>query len=288
MLQTLKRPILVTAAVAVVAGLAGSTALAARGHGFALRTAAARGGFGPFAGGPFAGARFGGIGGFGLGGPGFGGPGFGPGGDRSPGFGPGVLGADVLTPAASFLGVSVSTLAGDLKGGKTLAQEATAKGKTASALIDAIVASEKAVLDNENAAGWITDAQETSLLNALTDQITNLVNAGPPVPPTKKPGLLDAAATYLGISVSDLQSDLQSGKTLADEATAKGKTVDGLVSALTAQAKTNLDAAVTAGTITAAQEQTLLTNLTTHVTDLVNNAKFASKSMTRMQALFKH
>ncbi len=89
------------------------------------------------------------------------------------------------------------------------------------------------------------------------------------------------------MTVSDLQADLKSGKTLADEATAKGKTVDGLVSALTAQAKTNLDAAVTAGTITAAQEQTLLTNLTQHVTDIVNHAKPASPSMTKLQRLFK-
>jgi D-Tyr-tRNAtyr deacylase len=277
MVQTLKRPLLVITAVAAIAGIASSTALAARGHGFSMRMAAARGGFDPFAGGPLAGAHFGAFGGFGL---------AGPGGGRGPGGG--ILAADVLTPAASFLGVSVSTLAADLKSGKTLAQEATAKGKTASALIDAIVASEKTVLDSENAAGWITDAQETALIGTLTDEITNLVNAGPPVPPTKKPGLLDTAATYLGISVSELQADLKAGKTLADEATAKGKTVDGLVSALTAQAKTSLDAAVTAGTITAAQEQTLLTNLTQRVTDLVNNAKLGSRSMTRIRALFMH
>src|SRR6266545_4670487 len=60
-----------------------------------------------------------------MGGPGFlmrGGPGGfgigidGPGGPR--GGGAGILGTDVLTPAASFLGVSLSTLEADLKGGK--------------------------------------------------------------------------------------------------------------------------------------------------------------------------
>ena len=91
-----------------------------------------------------------------MGGPGGGGPG-----------GAGVLLSDVLTPAAAFLDISVSTLASDLNGGKTLAQEATAKGKTAADLITAIVAAQKTNLDNEKAAGWITADQETSLLDAL-------------------------------------------------------------------------------------------------------------------------
>lgn len=212
----------------------------------------------------------GGFGGPGMrGGPGLGGPGLGgPGGPKG---GPGgILGADVLTPAASFLGVSLSTLEADLKGGKTLADEATAKGKTASGLIDALVASEKTVLDAQNAAGWLTDAQETSVLANLKGAITELVNNGPPVPATAQPGLLDTAATYLGMTVSDLQTDLKAGKTLADEATAKGKTVDGLVQALVAPAKADLDKRVTAGDITAAQETTILNHLQTQVTNLVN------------------
>ncbi len=287
-------------ALALVAALGSSAAFAAPGKGRFGARAAGHPGFGPLMvrgfggfGGPGLGALGGpagggpGMGGFIIGGPGMDGPGMRGPGMGGPGGGAGILSTDVLTPAAAFLGISVSTLAADLKGGKTLAEEATAKGKTASALIDAIVASEKTVLDAENSAGWITDAQETSMLSGLKDGITKLVNTGPPVPPAKKPGPLDAAATYLGMTVSDLQADLKAGKTLADEATAKGKTVDGLVSALTAQAKSNLDAAVTAGTITAAQEQTLLTNLTQHVTDMVNHTKPSSPAMTKLQRLFR-
>jgi hypothetical protein len=268
--QELKRPIVAVPIVAIIV-----LAIVAK--------AAKHGGFDAFFGGP----GFGGPG-FGGGGHGFGPPRGGPHGGPGHGGGPGIFGADVLTPAATFLGISVSALAADLKGGKTLAQEATAKGKTAAALIDAIVAAEKTVLDNQNAAGWITDAQGKAILAHLTEEITQLVNVGPPVPPTRKPGPLEAAATYLGMTVADLQADLKAGKTLAQEATAKGKTVDGLVSALTAQAKANLDKAVAAGDITAAQEQTLLTNLTQRVTDFVNHTKPASKAMTRLQKLFKH
>jgi len=201
------------------------------------------------------------------GGPGFGGPGFG-----HHGGGGGILAADVLTPAADYLGVSLSTLQSDLKGGKTLAQEATAKGKTASGLIDAIVAAEKKVLDSQNAAGWITDAQETGVLANIKSAVTDLVNNGPGVPFGRHIGLLQTAADYLGMSVSDLQTDLKAGKTLADEAKAKGKTVDGLVQALLAPLKTDLDKRVTAGDLTAAQETAILNHETQHLTDLVNNA----------------
>jgi hypothetical protein len=278
MRRTLIRQISIGTAVALVTAAAAGATFAATGAGHGKIGARAgmhgygsgglrAGGFGP--GGLFGFGRL--PGGPDFGAPGFGGPGFG---FRGPGFGGpggGILAADILTPAATFLGVSASDLASDLKGGKTLAQEATAKGKTAADLISAIVAAEKKILDAEVAAGWITSDQETALLSGLTRQITSLVNDGPPVPATRPTGLLDTAATYLGKSVSDLQTALKSGKTLADiTATVSGKTVDGLVAALEAPAKTNLDAAVTAGKITQAQETAILSNLTTHLTDLVN------------------
>jgi len=263
--RTLIRRLSIGTVVVAVAAAAAASAFAASSN---------RGGhFGP---------RFGPGFGFGMRGgmgPGFGGPGFfggGPGGPRGGGPG-GLLAADLLTPAASYLGVSASDLASDLKSGKTLAQEATAKGKTASGLIDALVASEKKVLDAENAAGWLTGAQETNVLSNLKDAITELVNNGPGVPPSgPRNGLLQTAATYLGISVGDLQTDLESCKTLAQEATAKGKTADGLVQALLAPLKSELDQRVTAGDITAAQETAILNHETTRLTDLVNNTKPAS------------
>jgi hypothetical protein len=206
---------------------------------------------------------------------------------KGPG-GSGVLDADVLTPAASFLGITVSALQADLKGGKTLAKEATDKGKTAADLIDAIVAAQKKVYDGEVAAGWITDDQAAALLAQFTAGVTDLVNSGPPVPQSTQQGLLGTAASFIGISVSDLMTGLQGGKSLAQIATDHGKKPDDLVTALVAPAKTKLDQAVASGDITAAQEQTLLGNLTTRVTDLVNNSKApATTKITRLEALFK-
>jgi D-Tyr-tRNAtyr deacylase len=245
----------VVVALAAAIGVSAFAASSNRGHQFGPRGGLTIHGFGPgfgfrfgFPGGPGLGVRAGGG---------------------------GVTYADVLTPAADYLGVSLSTLQSDLKGGKTLAQEATAKGKTASDLVDAIVKAETKVLDAQKAAGWLTDAQETALLDNFKSQVTQLVNNGPGVPPVgvKNGGPLQTAADYLGISVSDLVADLKGGKTLAQEATAKGKTVDGLVKAMLAPLQTRLDKSVSSGDITAAQETAILNRATTALTNLVNNTK---------------
>ena len=85
---------------------------------------------------------------------------------------------------------------------------------------------------------------------------------------------LAGAATYLGISQSDLQTDLQSGKTLAQIANAtSGKSSSGLIAALVAASKTRLEAAVTAGTLTQAQADQFTAILKERVTGMVNGVR---------------
>ncbi len=81
---------------------------------------------------------------------------------------------------------------------------------------------------------------------------------------------LDAAAKYLGITEAELRTELRNGKTLADVAKAHGKTADGLVDAVVAEAKTKVDAAVKAGRLTQAQANEMLSDLKDRITDLVN------------------
>ena len=81
---------------------------------------------------------------------------------------------------------------------------------------------------------------------------------------------LDAAATYLGLTEAQLESRVNSGKTLAQIAKAEGKSVDGLKAAILTDAKSRLDQAVAAGKLTAAQAKTILAELTSHVDKLVN------------------
>ena len=81
----------------------------------------------------------------------------------------------------------------------------------------------------------------------------------------------NAAEDYLGISAATLRTDLASGKTLAQIASATpGKTVDGLKAAVLATAKSRLDAAVASGAITSAQESTRLARLSARLDVLLS------------------
>ncbi len=143
---------------------------------------------------------------------------------------------------------------------------------TPSALTNALKKAIEDRVDAAVAAGRITKAEGDELKARIESE---------QVPLFGHPGFghggfvagLDAAAAYLGVTTSDLQSELASGKTLAQIAQEKGKSVDGLVTALVDAAKKHLDDAVAAGRLTQAQEQTILSNLKQHITDLVNGVR---------------
>ncbi len=84
---------------------------------------------------------------------------------------------------------------------------------------------------------------------------------------------LDAAATALGTTADDLRTQLESGSTLAQIATAKGVDVQTVVDALVAEANAKLAQAVTDGKITQAQADTRSEKLTERITDMVNNGR---------------
>jgi hypothetical protein len=86
-------------------------------------------------------------------------------------------------------------------------------------------------------------------------------------------GGTSAAAAYLGLSASALQTQLQSGKTLADVAKAQGKTVAGLVAAMVASQKKRLQSAVANGMLTEAQAQQIESQMAQRLKDFVNGVR---------------
>lgn len=78
---------------------------------------------------------------------------------------------------------------------------------------------------------------------------------------------LSAAATYLGLSESDLQSRLRDGKSFADVAKEKGKSVSGLQDAMIAAAKKALDADTT---LTAEQKADRLEQIKSRITTMID------------------
>ena len=81
---------------------------------------------------------------------------------------------------------------------------------------------------------------------------------------------LDAAAKYLGLTESALRTQLESGKTLAQVAKARDKSVDGLVDALLAESNTRIDQAVKDGKLTKAEADDFRAGLKARITDMVN------------------
>src|SRR5207244_3466814 len=90
--------------------------------------------------------------------------------------------------------------------------------------------------------------------------------------PAQAAAMADTAAGYLGLTRDELIAQVKSGKTLAQVAVAQGKSVDGLINALIAAGTAQLDKRVADGTLTAAQRDTIVSQLKTRVTAFVNGS----------------
>ena len=173
-----------------------------------------------------------------------------------------------ITAAATYIGITEAQLRTELGTDKSLADVAIAHGKTRDGLIAALTA-----------------AQQQDIAT-LVDQKgigarPNPANGYGPGPgfgrgPRDRNVIGDseaAAATYLGTTEADLETKMRAGQTLAQIANATaGKSRDGLLNALVADATAKIDAAQKAGTITADQATQLKANLSTRLAQLVDNS----------------
>jgi hypothetical protein len=183
----------------------------------------------------------------------------------------------LLPAAAAYLGVTPVALRTELRSGKSLAQVAAAKGKSVDGLETALVAAIKTKIAAAKAAGKLDAARADRLLQRAPQLVERLVNATPraraPRAKIAHGGLLKVAATYLGVTNAQLVTELRAGKSLAQVAAAKSKSVDGLEQALFAALKQKLDAAVAAGRLPAARAQRLLERAPAHIERLVNRSR---------------
>jgi hypothetical protein len=155
-----------------------------------------------------------------------------------------------------------------------IADAAGQLGITPAKLTDALKTALENRVDAAVAAGRLTKADGEAMKARIESGDVPLLGGGPRERfghhgPDRGAGL-DAAATYLGLTEDQLRTELERGKTLAQIATAHGKTAEGLVSALLDRAKQRLDAAVAAGRLTRPDADSLLAGLKDRITDLVN------------------
>jgi hypothetical protein len=170
-----------------------------------------------------------------------------------------------LTAAATYIGITEAQLRTELGTDKSLADVAIAHGKTRDGLIAALTAAQQqeiATLVDQKGIG-------------ARPNPANGFGPGPGFgrgPGDKVTGdSLAAAATYLGTTEADLQTKIRAGQTLAQIANATaGKSRDGLLNALVADVTAKIDAAQTAGKITADHATQLKSNLSTRLAQLVD------------------
>lgn len=185
---------------------------------------------------------------------------------------------------ASVLGVSAATLQQDLQAGQTLLQIAGSKYASANALATALLAPIKMKLDHAVAGGGFTADQAAQMYAAMLSDTETLVVTPHPqltapdadkvkvaidkgqsgVAFNLKATFFSAVAASCHTTVDALSAALQSGAQsvlAACQATNPNATVDSLSAAISSAVRTQLDAAVRAGTITAAQETQLLAKL---------------------------
>ena len=142
-----------------------------------------------------------------------------------------------VAAAATYLDTSPASLASELRTGKSLAQIAAAhgSGKTASGLVEAIVAERKARLQKTAVNLPTRVSAEVARPGGPSAGRVGLRAAGSSALALfTAPGHLGAtAASYLGLSLTQLRSELHAGKTLAQLAAATPrKSADGLAAAL--------------------------------------------------------
>ena len=164
-----------------------------------------------------------------------------------------------LTPASSAAVTATSTSPGGTAGGDT--DEARKPGTGLAGILDKLVA-----------AGKITPAQEADILAAVKDAAGAKKRPGHSNANAVLGGLLNTAATYLGLDRTQLATQLHAGKSLGEiAATTAGRSRDGLVKTLTDAATARIDAAVTANKLTADQATKLKAGLASHVARLVDH-----------------
>jgi hypothetical protein len=158
---------------------------------------------------------------------------------------------------------------------KILDDAAKELGVTATELSAALKTALKNRVDEALEAGKLTEDEARALKERIDQSDYPLLFAGPKLFGGHHvfgggPLQLDAAASYLGLTEAELRTELRSGSTLAEVAKEQGKAVAGLVDAMVAAAKKDLDAAVGAGKLTRTQADAIAEGLEERLTALVN------------------
>jgi lipoate-protein ligase A len=191
-----------------------------------------------------------------------------------------VEGGFVTDALATLLKTTSTDLHTQLRSGKSIADVATAQN-VAIADVKAVLTSDfKAHLAEEVASGKHTQAEADAKLAEFTTRATEMVNkvGGPQAGHKGGPGgkhgkggfVTDALATVLKTTSTDLHSQLRSGKSIADVATAQNVAIADVKAVLTSDFKAHLAEEVASGKHTQAEADAKLAEFTANLDTMVN------------------
>jgi DNA-binding CsgD family transcriptional regulator len=192
-----------------------------------------------------------------------------------------------LAEAAKALGITEAELKTELEAGKSVADVAKAKSIDLDEVIAKLTASFKAHLDEEVTSGEHTQAEADAKLAEFKTRVTTMVNtAGLPQRGEHGPGghggkgghgpqkfATATLATTLKLTETELQTQLQSGKTLKQIADAQNVDIADVKATLKSDFKAHLDEEVASGEHTQAEADAKLAEFTTRLDDMVNGVR---------------
>jgi cytidylate kinase len=120
-----------------------------------------------------------------------------------------------------------------------------------------------------------TPPAESNVATTAIDPTTDVApapSATPSVVKADKPSPLATAAKVLGMTETELKTELQAGKSVSDVAKAKNIDLATVKAALLAEAKAHIDAEVAAGKHTAAEGVTKLAEVTSRIDTMLTTA----------------
>jgi hypothetical protein len=187
-----------------------------------------------------------------------------------------AVGAIALTAVVGTGGAIAATQLNPKQESQAVVNDAAAQlGVEPSELTAALKEALSNRVDAAVEAGRLTQAQGEQLKARIQSGEVPLIGLGGPGFEARGGlhhhfGHLNAAASYLGMTEPNLMTALRNGKTLAEVAKDRGRSVDGLVTALVDAEKAQLAAAVKAGQLTDAQRDSMVAGVEARVTALVN------------------
>jgi lambda repressor-like predicted transcriptional regulator len=189
-----------------------------------------------------------------------------------------VAAGGLLKVAADYLGVTPKALRAELRQGRSLAQVATAREKSVDGLEQALLTAYRARVQAARTAGKIDAARAQRMLDRAPARIERLVEATRAGKARRAKvrlakGLLAVAADYLDVTRKQLVAELRQGRSLAQVATVRGKSVDGLETVLLDAFKAKVNAAVAAGKLDATRAQRMLERAPARIERLVTRAR---------------